>query len=115
TGSCVVVALPSVIVHFDWLSKVRGIDHLSGSDVDPHVVDVAGRAVEDEVAGCQRGVLRNLWASVVLLLRGSREVDPCCLVGGHGQSRAVEASVTVLGSVSSPNVGQSELSLGVVH
>ena len=73
------------------------------------MVHLCRRAVEDEVAGLQRGTLRNVRALVVLGVGRARQRDARRGVGEGGQARAVEAGVAVGRPVAAPDVGQPDL------
>jgi hypothetical protein len=86
-------------------------DHLPVSDVDRDVVDVGGGAVVDEVADLEWFPGREHRSGFVLCLRGAGQVDPGGEVGGVGESGAVPSAFSR--AVSTPEVGDAELALGV--
>ena len=66
-------------------------------------------AEEEEIARLQRLARRDGRTGVVLLLRGARELNARCLVGGLGEAGAVEAARPV----AAPLVGSTDLGLRV--
>ncbi len=107
-GARVVVFGVAVRFDLDDLPEVGGVDHESGAEVEPHVVDVSWCAVEGEVAWLQRGPAGQEWSGVVLGLGGAGEFDAGGVVGGVGEAAAVEAAVAR--AVAAPDVGLAELS-----
>src|SRR5699024_221742 len=99
----------------DGLSERRSVDHLPVADVDTHVVNVCGAAVENQVTEFGLALLRYRGRRGVLRMSGARDPDVRDSVGGLGQARTVETRVTGLVAVTAPHVRQTDLADGEVH
>jgi hypothetical protein len=107
-SSAGVVGEGSEVFDLHSLADVGGVDHEGAAEGDPDVVDVAGGAEEDEVAGLQWCAGWQERARVVLGLGRGSDADAGGVVGGLGQARTVEAGA----AVAAPDVGLAELCAG---
>lgn len=82
----VVVPVPAVRADLDRLTEGWSMHHVPGPDVQADVVDVAARAVEDQVAGEQRLAARHHRAGGILSPGRARQGDASGCVSRLGEA-----------------------------